>query len=87
MFLSCEKLTKLDLSKFTIMNKANMAQMFDGCSNLNELDLSSFIISGENVINNMLDNLTNIKKIIVGFNYIENFKKIFKGNESVLKTS
>ena len=87
MFFSCEKLTKLDLSNFTIMNKANMAQMFDGCSNLNELNLSSFIISGENVINNMLDNLTNIKKIIVSNNYSENFKKIFHGNESVIKTS
>ena len=87
MFLSCKALTNLDLSNFTIMNKANMSEMFIDCENLIELNLSSFIISGENEIDNMLDNLTNIKKIIVSNNYIENFKKIFKGDESVFKTS
>ena len=64
-----------------------MSEMFIDCENLIELNLSSFIISGENEIDNMLDNLTNIKKIIVSNNYIENFKKIFKGDESVFKTS
>ena len=86
MFLCCNALTNLDLSNFKIMNKANMAEMFKDCSNLNELNLSSFIISGENVIKEMLDNLTNIKKIIINKDCIENFKKIFIGDESIFKT-
>ena len=87
MFLSCKALTKLDLSNFKIMNKANMHEMFKDCSNLCDLNLSSFIISEENIINEMLDNLTNIKKIIVNKDYIENFKSIFIGDKSVIKTN
>jgi surface protein len=42
MFMYCEGLTSLDVSKFETSNVTNMWRMFNGCSKLTNLDVSKF---------------------------------------------
>ena len=42
MFMYCEGLTSLDVSKFETSNVTNMWSMFNGCSKLTNLDVSKF---------------------------------------------
>ena len=45
MFQGCEKLTRLDLSKFDISALTSSRYMFRGCSGLANLDISNFTIT------------------------------------------
>lgn len=66
MFAGCDKLKKIDLSKFITDNVSNMCGMFMYCKNLTYIDLSN--LNTENVTNmsQMFDHCENIKNINVG---------------------
>jgi surface protein len=62
MFYNCDKIKKLNLSKFSTSNVINMSNMFENCKNLNDLDISNFGIKNNIRVRYMFSNCQNILK-------------------------
>ena len=62
-FLSCSKLTQLDLSNFDTSNVTNMNTMFSGCSSLTSLDLSNFNTSNVTNMIGMFQNCSSLTSL------------------------
>ena len=65
MFMECNSLKKLDVSKFNTVYVKNMSRMFRGCDSLKELDLSNFRTNNVTDMNNMFAFCHSLEKLNV----------------------
>ena len=63
MFLSCNKLSSLDLSSFNTTKVQDMSGMFCNCEDLSSLDLSSFNTANVQYMQNMFNNCYNLSSL------------------------
>ena len=63
MFLSCNKLSSLDLSSFNTTKVQDMSGMFCNCEDLSSLDLSSFNTAKVQYMQNMFNNCYNLSSL------------------------
>ena len=65
MFLDCNSLINLDVSRFKTGNVTSMGHMFDGCSSLTNLDVSGFDTGNVTAMHNMFYRMHSLKSINV----------------------
>lgn len=64
MFIGCNNLTSLDLSKWNTKNVENMEEMFTDCNKLTEIKgIENFITDNVNTLNNMFARCYQLKEI------------------------
>lgn len=63
MFMFCNNLTTLDLSRFNTEKVGNMADMFYSCKSLTSLDLSNFITNNVVTMNGMFMSCSGLKTL------------------------
>ena len=70
MFLKCDSLTNLDVSKFDTSKVTSMQQMFYECSSLTSLDLRNFDTSNVTFMREMFGGCSKLTQITVSNKWV-----------------
>ena len=66
MFMACDKLASIDVSKWNTSEVEDMSAMFHGCSSLDFLDLYSWVTSEAIVLKDMFKDCTSLSSVRLG---------------------